>query len=372
MNLRPPLRVIAFLLVGLAFAVLQASCARSSEETPYVSFEFGERVFRNYCIETQCPAPLATCPGERGLCTVDLSNDIDHCGACGSPCPTPTAKMQGSYVCSEGQCRFACDPLSADCNGVAEDGCETSTAGDPANCGSCGNACSDGVICWKGACGCPNGFTQCGDDCKDLRSDIDNCGACGSKCREPESAADPRWICGPAITPANTRWMCASAECSLQCKPRYGNCNDDFCGDGCETDLSDDPMNCGACGNACASGQTCVFGTCLCPEGTTRCLGRCVDFTNDPENCGECGNICPGPPSSSGKGGPLCEGGKCSYVCFPGFADCDGQIDNGCEADLMTSQRTCGSCSTECDIPAGQPCVAGTCLTRPCEEPVVR
>src|SRR5690349_2568851 len=109
---RPALRVLPLLLMGGFALALQASCARSSEVTPSESFEFGDQYFRNYCIETQCPAPFATCPGERGLCTVNLSNDVDHCGACDTRCPSPTAKMHGTYVCSEGECRFACNALT--------------------------------------------------------------------------------------------------------------------------------------------------------------------------------------------------------------------------------------------------------------------
>lgn len=373
MNLLPSLRVMPLLFVGLFWAMLQASCARSSEETPDQSPTFAtERAFRDVCIETRCPAPFATCEGERGLCTVDLTSDVDHCGACDTPCPKPTAKMHGKNLCSEGECRFACAPLYADCNGSAVDGCETSTVSDPANCGACGNACSEGVVCWKGACGCPNGFTQCGKDCKKLDTDNNNCGACGSVCKAPATDTDPRWTCGPGVMPMNSNWQCASSSCTLQCSPGFGDCNNNFCGDGCEIDLRKDPANCGACNHACASGQRCHNGTCECPEGTVSCYGICVDLATDPENCGECGSICPGPPSTSGKGGPACEAGKCSYVCFPGFADCDKQIDNGCEADLMRSQRSCGSCDVQCDIAAGQPCVAGKCLTKPCEEPVVR
>lgn len=368
---RPASRVLLLLFVGASSLVLQASCAGTIEDVPSAELSFApERAFRDVCIETRCPAPFATCEGTRGLCTVNLETDVDHCGACDTPCPTPKAKMHGRYLCSEGECRFSCAPLYADCNGVAEDGCETSTDDDPLNCGACGNACAEGVICWRGACGCPNGFLQCGNDCKNVQTDNDNCSACGSLCRAPESDGDPRWTCGPRIMPANTRWQCASASCNLQCKPGFGDCNDAFCSDGCEVDLRKDPANCGACGNACAPGQTCNRGTCECPEGTTRCYGICVDTSNDPENCGDCGTTCPGP--SNGKGGPTCEGGKCGYVCFPGFADCDKRIENGCEAALETSQRTCGSCDVQCDIAGGQPCVGGKCLTRPCEEPVVR
>ncbi len=44
------------------------------------------------------------------------------------------------------------------------------------------------------------------------------------------------------------------------------------------TDLSSDEANCGACGNACGTGQMCCNGTCVDPSD------RC--------NCGACGNTC--------------------------------------------------------------------------------
>ncbi|MBX3206716.1 MAG: hypothetical protein KF764_16725 [Labilithrix sp.] len=361
------------LSTGLASLMLQASCARSVEDTPYDGWRFESGItVKNACIQTECPAPFATCEGTRGLCTVDLRSDVDHCGACDSPCPRTTTKTPWSYVCSEGKCQMACAPFYADCNGSTADGCETSVRSDPANCGACGAACAEGVICWKGACGCPSGFTQCGDDCVRLDSDNQNCGACGSVCQAPESDADPRWTCGPGVMPPRTKWMCGDSACTLQCRPPFANCNKDLCGDGCEIDLSTDRNNCGACGNACAADQWCQNGTCNCPAGLTRCGDYCVDIATDPNHCGGCGNYCVGPPSSSGKGGPTCQGGECGYVCFPGFADCDGDIDNGCEANLETSQRNCGACGTQCDVAGGQPCVRGECLTKPCEEPVVR
>jgi hypothetical protein len=369
----PTQRLALLLAAALSSLVLQASCARSVEDIPYEPRMFApELAARDFCIQTECPLPFATCPGERGVCTVDLRSDIDHCGACDTACPRPSSKQHGSYVCSEGQCRLACAPLFADCNGLEVDGCEKSTQSDPANCGGCGIKCEEGVLCWKGACGCPNGFTQCGSDCKKLDSDDNNCSACGMKCGPPASDTDPRWICGPAITPPNTKWTCASSSCDLQCKPAFGDCNKNFCGDGCEIDLRKDPKNCGACGNACAEGQSCENGACMCPQGTESCFGVCVSLASDVENCGACAITCPGPSKSTSGGGPACVGGKCTYVCFPGFADCDGKISNGCEANLATDQGHCGSCTTECDIANGQPCVGGKCLTKACVDPVLR
>lgn len=58
---------------------------------------------------------------------------------------------------------------------------------------------------------------------------------------------------------------------------------------------------------------------------------------------------------------PTCNAGQCAIgSCRQGFADCDGEAANGCEADL-TSPATCGSCNTSCA--AGQVCLNGACAS---------
>lgn len=359
-------------VAAVAAVVIQAACARSDETLPPDQHAFPSHGGpESVCIQTECPAPLATCHGASGLCTVDLSSDVQHCGACHRACPLAVRGGSSSWICSDGECKLACAPFYADCNGLEADGCETPTHRDPSNCGACGNTCDEGDLCWRGACGCPKGFAPCGDDCVRLDSDDAHCGACGEVCAAPE-ADDPRWTCGPAVAPSHTKWRCVGGECTLGCAPGYDDCNGDLCGDGCETFLGDDPRHCGACGRACAPDQRCKNGSCLCPPGTTRCGDECVDLESDPVHCGACGNGCPGPSSGSGRGGPTCVSGECRYVCFPGFADCDGWIGNGCEADLTRSQRNCGACGNACDTKNGQPCVDGVCLTRACDDPVVR
>ncbi|MDB4944792.1 MAG: Tryptophan synthase alpha chain [Labilithrix sp.] len=360
-------------LVLLLLAVLTASaCARSVDDgtdlNPPLFSDGGDLGPTDYCIQKDCPPPLATCPGRDGLCTTDTSRDVDNCGGCGAACPAQPPAHHATGLCTGGTCAYACDELFADCNKDAADGCEVYVGDDDRNCGGCGIACEPGVACWRGGCGCPSGLTLCGDDCKNLQSDMLNCGACDKLCLPPTSSSDPRWECGPDNQPPNTTWSCASAKCSIECKPPFGDCNDDMCGDGCEVDKSSDPKNCGACGHACAANQDCVDGSCLCPEGTTRCGDSCVDILNDPSNCGGCLNDCPGPSRSPG-GGPQCSGGVCTYVCYVGYADCNGRIYDGCETNIGSDPLHCGSCTTKCDTRNGQPCVGGTCLTKPCPPP---
>jgi hypothetical protein len=81
-------------------------------------------------------------------------------------------------------------------------------------------------------------------------------------------------------------------------------------------------------------GGTCATGT--------LCEGFCVDVATDPRNCGGCSRSCVIPNATAACNAGTCELGSCNT----GFADCDGNLTNGCE---IASDCTEGSaCSTGC------------------------
>ena len=116
------------------------------------------------------------------------------------------------------------------------------------------------------------------------------------------------------------------------------------CGNGC-ADFTADVRHCGACGNACGSGQECRAGACVCAPGTTACNGACVVTTTDARHCGGCGQACaPGDVCSAVTAGDGSVQGACQSTCTGGTVQC-GQ---GC-VDLLVDAQNCGGCGVACD-----------------------
>lgn len=116
------------------------------------------------------------------------------------------------------------------------------------------------------------------------------------------------------------------------------------------SDLSAAIGDCGTCGNACPSGQSCMEGQC-CTKGLALCSGICSDLTADVNNCGTCGNGCPD--------GSICHNSHCldlSIECPPGQEVC---FDERCH-DLTSDNMNCGACGNVC--PAYSGCTNSVCV----------
>ncbi len=54
-----------------------------------------------------------------------------------------------------------------------------------------------------------------------------------------------------------------------------------------------------------------------------------------------------------------CNATECTLVCDTGFADCNGNSDDGCESNLRSTATSCGACGATCAT--GEPCLQGRC-----------
>lgn len=330
-----------------------------------------------YCPSSTCPPGWTTCPSSRFPCDVNLRLDSNNCGACGFTCPGGGGRE--IFACIAGACVMQCNAAtrSLDCDGLADNGCETSTPNSN-HCGACGNKCADPAkpCAYQGppgtgapvACGCDDGFLPCGSYCTEVQNNDLNCGACNTRCDATGGGA-PR--------APNTYYGCANGSCgSLKCTAFHEECDGDLT-NGCETfTVSDD--NCGGCGMACPAGQSCRLNsqdvpTCMCPEGLTYCesgcqggvcKGACVDVMSDAANCGRCGVACSGAIAGARR---TCDYGACVVRCNDGRADCNNSQADGCEVDTQGDPQNCGACGRVCDAVAGQACVGGQCVVEPCD-----
>jgi hypothetical protein len=100
-----------------------------------------------------------------------------------------------------------------------------------------------------------------------------------------------------------------------------------------------------------------------CGTDQTNCWGRCVSTADPAFGCSRfAGGLCVPCDAVAMHGTPTCSDGGCAVAaCNPGWGDCDGNPQNGCETDLTTSDH-CGSCSTSCGD-GGLACVGSACGT---------
>jgi hypothetical protein len=164
---------------------------------------------------------------------------------------------------------------------------------------------------------------------------------------------------------------CVGGWCVIDaCEPGYGDC-DLVASSGCEADLSIDLAHCGACGVACvnAHGATsCGFGLCapICDPGWDDCDGDrdggCETPLDTLTDCGACGVPC-----DLENAAESCATGACRLsACDALWGNCDGAEPNGCETPLNTLLH-CGACGAPCGRPhATESCITGVCLIDAC------
>jgi len=319
------------------------------------------------CVGNVCVIGCTTerpCPSGQTCCDaacVDTTTSIAACGACGNRCTIPNAMP----ACTNGTCTVGtCTAPNADCDTNATNGCEVNTQTDTAHCGGCGMACAAranaAVTCAAGMCQytCATGFADCdgnpSNGCEvDTTTSAAHCGACARVCNPPNAMAS-----------------CAMGQCTIAtCSTGFGDC-DNNATNGCETDTRTSSMHCGACGTSCPGAPNavpaCALGTCAltCTAGFADCDG---DATNGCEadtrvstaHCGGCGRTCTAPNSTL-----TCMASTCTLGgCAAGFGNCDGNVANGCETSTATSTQHCGGCNTVCPT---RPNTVSTCADGAC------
>jgi hypothetical protein len=274
----------------------------------------------------------STCFTSYGFPSAETApTDNHHCGGCGIDC--------GDGVCTftyqNGNSGYSCVPKS--CEGlddgaqcVASDGttgscCDSkcSSLQDAKNCGGCGFACADSLACSYGIC------------TNESNGNVTGCDPKTNPC--PDG-----WSCLYG-------YYCVPSNCSDQPDNRLcsSDGNFDTCCDGtCISVYGGDNKNCGKCGNACADGFTCVYGSCYAKVDCTENADGtyCVGNDNVYSTCCE---------------GKCQAGGTCGRACKPP----DVLQGYSCvNPDAGTSDY----CVTDQDCPTGYGCVFGYCYQQTC------
>jgi hypothetical protein len=187
-------------------------------------------------------------------------------------------------------------------------------------------------------------------------------GECAYSCKLQQKYCqlDPTIYCGNGIQLCSQGYWgsCSQGDSIICSKNQYCDANSKeckFCSDGkkncdanlsngCETDTTSDPNNCGSCGNTCAAG-ICLNGSCNTTVTDTNLCKTKV--------CGQ---------------NSACNSLNGACVCSDGYNDCDSLSSNGCEKLGSCNQITppLNTCTNGVDCNSTYACQNNVCVKKEC------
>ena len=321
-----------------------------------------------FCCDSDCTGNCQTCalPGSEGMCSSVPAGQVPTHGTC----PIKSANDPVNPCQTDGKCDGA-------------GGCELWPAGTPASPRTCvgntetppdvcdglgGKVSPPGIACAPFIC---NSNKACfGPPCGDstVCSVGNTCnlttGSCGTLADGRVCTTDTQCTHGHCVD-----GVCCESTCTGQCQA----CDNPLTLGKCApvTGAPHAPAkrgvctgnNVNSCGGKCDGVNTAA---CTYPPSSKACVSPSCS-----NNMGAAGANCDGAgscnipaavacPSANNATG-VCVGTKCGLACqMSNFANCSGNVATGCETNLLTDNRNCGSCGNDCTA-IGQTCASGAC-----------
>jgi hypothetical protein len=268
-----------------------------------------------------------------------------------------------SFVCSIGDCVGACVPGDRDCSGliprhcdnsgawVSESACQYVCSGLGACSGSCAPSAVDCQSNVPRSCD-SNGNWQSGSACQFTCSG----GSCGGMCVPNAKRCNGL---GSETCDSNGQWqpsstcpyVCSGAGvCSGSCVPSSHQCS----GNGSQTcDSNGNWQSPQSCQYVCDSSSGICGGVCV--PGAQKCSGAQIQICASNGQWGSASN-CAAVTGAT----VACDAGSnsCKATCTGSHFDCNGNMADGCEADVSADANNCGVCGHSC---CGGACGGGSC-----------